>query len=120
MSKFVLDADAAIKLAKAGVLETLAEHSKCIMPQQVYDEVMKGKGKMLEDAFAVEALVLNKRLKIVEVDTDEIQESLGTGEKAALAAFGKHKAEALVSDDRKFLAKLEARGMPLQPQPTLS
>ena len=112
MSKFVLDADAAIKLAKAGVLEKLAEHSKCIMPRQVYDEVMEGKEKMLEDAFAVEALVLNKRLKIVEVDTDEIQESLGTGEKAALAAFGKHKAEAIVSDDRKVLAKLEARGMP--------
>ena len=112
MYKFVLDADGAIKLAKAGVLEVLAEHSKCLMPQQVYNEVMKGKEKKREDAFAVEVLVLNKRLKVVEVNTDEIQESLGTGEKAALAAFGRYKAEAIVSDDRKFLAKLEGRGLP--------
>lgn len=111
MYKFVLDADGAIKLSKAGMLETLAEHSKCIMPQQVYDEVMKGKEKMREDTFAIEMLVSNKKLKVVDVNIKEVQENLGLGEKAALAAFNTYKVEAIVSDDRKFLNKLEAKGV---------
>ena len=112
MYKFVLDADATIKLAKAGVLEDFAAFAECLIPKQVYDEIIKGKEKNREDAFAIDKLVSDKKLKVVNAEIEGIQENLGAGEKAALATFKTHKAEAIASDDKKFLNKLEAGGVP--------
>lgn len=111
MSKFVLDADAAIKLYKAGVLEALASFAKCSITRQVYQEILKGKDKMYEDAFDIERLVDKGKIAVCETKAEEI-EGLGVGECSSLAIFQKLKGDAIVSDDRKFLSVLEERRVP--------
>ncbi|MBI3033987.1 hypothetical protein HYY72_02410 [Candidatus Woesearchaeota archaeon] len=111
MVKFVLDADAAIKLAKAGVLETLTSFSKCSITKQVYQEILKGKDKMYEDAFEIERLVGKGKIFVSEVKAQEV-EGLGIGECSSLEIFQKIKVDAIISDDRKFLSVLEAKKIP--------
>ena len=111
MLKFVFDADAAIKLAKAGVLEKITMFAKCIMPKQVNEEVLKGKEKMYEDAFIVEELVHKNKINVTTTNHEQIN-GLGAGECSALALFGVFKADAIISDDRKFLSLLEMREIP--------
>lgn len=106
MYKFVLDADAVIKLAKAGVLEVLAESSLCILSQTVYYEVLKGKEKMYEDAFKTESLVAMSKISIADGNETEENAGLDRGESSALAVFKQEKADVIISDDRKFIAKL--------------
>ena len=104
MYKFVLDADGAIKLAKAGVLERLAENSNCIIPQEVYAEVLRGKEKMRQDAFITETLVNEGKLGVVENAKTEKKKP---GEDFALAAFKTQKADAVITDDTKFISSLK-------------
>ncbi len=111
MVKFVLDADAAIKLSKAGVLEALTSFVKCFITKQVYQEVLKGKDKMYEDAFDIEGFVGKGKIAVLEVKADNI-EGLGVGECSSLALFQKLKGDAIISDDRKFLSFLESRKIP--------
>ena len=106
MVKLVLDADGAIKLARAGVLKHLAGFAKCFMPKQTYQEVLRGKEKMYDDAFIIEELAENKEINVIDVKAEE-RIGLGPGESAAFVLFQKLKADAIVSDDRKFLAFLE-------------
>lgn len=111
MIKFVLDTDAAVKLAKAGVLSSLSSSAKCFMSKLAYEEVLKGKEKMHEDAFAVEGLANVGKIKIMESKTETI-EGLGIGECSSLSLFQKVKADAVISDDRKFLLAIEKDGIP--------
>ena len=112
MVKFVLDADALIKLAKAGLLTKFAEHNKCFVPEQVYKEVLRGKEKMYEDAFITEDAVNKKLIKVLPTKTEQIMEGLGKGECAALILFKEVNADAIVSDDKKFLSVLEQKETP--------
>lgn len=107
MYKFVLDADAAIKLAKAGVLKLLVTNAECLMPSAVYEEVLKGKEKMREDAFITEAIVNEGSLKVINIEPEFNETNLGKGEKAAMAACRKYAGDAVISDDAKFIARLK-------------
>ncbi|MBI3051561.1 hypothetical protein HYY74_03820 [Candidatus Woesearchaeota archaeon] len=111
MVKFVLDADASIKLAKGGVLEPLIRSAKCFITKQVYEEILKGKDKMYEDAFCTERLVREGKLSLSNITAEGI-EGLGEGECSALALFRKLMADSIISDDRRFLSILEARRIP--------
>lgn len=111
MIKFVLDADAAIKLSKAQVLDALASFAKCVVTKQIYQEILKGKDKMYEDAFDIETLVNKGKITVQDIKAGQI-EGLGIGECSALAIFQKLKGDAIVSDDRKFLSVLEAQRVP--------
>ena len=106
MVKFVFDADGAIKLAHAGVLSVLATQTVCIMPQAAYNEVMKGKEHMYEDAFIIEALVEGKKLSIVKAVASN-HTNIGLCERSVITAFHKYRADVIVSDDAKFLSILE-------------
>ena len=108
--KLVLDADAVIKLARAEVLGSLTDGARCYLSQQVYDEVLKGKEKMYEDAFVAEALCTQRKIKVQEVST-EAKAGLGIGEWSSKQLFHTIKADAIVSDDRKFLSLLEREGV---------
>lgn len=110
--KFVLDADGIIKLAKADVLGLLAAISKCMLPVPVYEEVLKGKEKLYEDAFVIEELVKTGKIKLIPVKIIEQRLDLGKGEMSALAGIKKYNADAVISDDRKFLALLDEQGIP--------
>lgn len=111
MIKFVLDADAAIKLSKAQVLDALASFAKCVVTKQVYQEILKGKEKLYEDAFDIERLVDKGKITVQDIKAGQI-EGLGIGECSALALFQKLKGNAIISDDRKFLFVLETQGVP--------
>lgn len=111
MIKFVLDADAAIKLTKANVMEKAATHTKLFISEQVYQEILKGKEKLYEDAFYIESLANNKEVAVHKTNTDQ-SEGLGVGECSALTLFKEIKADAIISDDRKFLSLLERELIP--------
>ena len=108
---FLLDADGAIKLAKAGVLERLAQAARCFIPKAVYQEVLKGKEGMHEDAFRIEKLVKTGEIQIIPA-TETKLEGLGAGERSVLNAFRNRKADAVISDDTKFLSHLEKERIP--------
>ncbi len=111
MVKLVLDADGAIKLAKSGALPRLCSVAKCFMPKEVYREVLRGKEKMYEDAFTVEELARGNKIKLADA-RGEHRSGLGAGEIEVLALFKEINADAVVSDDRKFLSVLEAEEIP--------
>lgn len=111
MAKFVVDADAAIKLAKANVMEKAAEHTKLVISQQVYMEILRGKENLYEDAFCIESLVKDKKIAVRTTSENKL-EGLGAGECSALTLFKEIKADAIISDDRKFLSLLEHELVP--------
>ncbi len=112
MYKFVLDADATIKLAKAGALEVLSGTAACILTQEVYEEVMKGKEKMHTDAIITEDLVRKDKLKLLgKMHTEEETKAPGLGEKSALIASLRYKADALITDDTRFISQLKRSGV---------
>lgn len=72
----------------------------------VYDEVLKGKEKMYEDAFKTESLADMSKISVADGDETEEAAWLDSGESSALAVFKQEKADVIISDDRKFIAKL--------------
>lgn len=113
--KVVFDSDGLIKLAKAEVLERLAKTWTCMIPQAVYEEtVERGKRAAYPDAIRIEEIlracrVLCKRPSIHPHAKQILQSvhSLGRGEKEALHLFFQENANAIISDDARFLAVLE-------------
>ena len=112
MVKFVFDADGVIKLAKSGVLDSVSVFAACHLSTQVYEEVLKGKENMYEDAFIVEGLVAKGKIKVVTIRKAEVMAGLGGGEQSALLLYEKLGADAVISDDRKFLSFLEEKEVP--------
>jgi predicted nucleic acid-binding protein len=112
MSKFVFDADALIKLVRAGIFERLAHEN--IISAQVYEEaVVEGKRKLYEDAFHIEKLIEKKRVRVEQTSAVESIPGLGKGERSALALFTKLNADAIITDDRRFISHLEEKGIPM-------
>ncbi|MBI4146723.1 hypothetical protein HY489_05295 [Candidatus Woesearchaeota archaeon] len=110
MLNFVFDADGLIKLARSGVLSAIIAFAKCAIPEQVYQEVMKGKEKMYEDAFVIERLIEEKSIKVVKIASSDAG-GLGQGERSVLALAKKSRFDAVISDDQKFLKVLESEGI---------
>ena len=104
MYKIVLDADGLIKLAKSGLLNKLPQLAKCHISKQVYTEaVERGKEKMYEDAYAIDALIHSGEIDVISMKTNIIDSSLSSGEILSLELYKKLKADAIISDDRRFL-----------------
>jgi len=112
MLKLVFDADGLIKLARSGILRRATVHVRCFASHQVYEEVLRGKEKLYEDAFIIEELATTNNIMVKQTKPFEEPETLGAGERAALALFRTLNADAIVSDDLKFLTSLEAMRVP--------
>ena len=119
MSKFVIDADALIKLGKAGLLAALLETHEILVPTAVYEEaVVTGKQEMYEDAFVLEEVLKAGGVSVVrregaaETVADAARASLGPGERDAFVLYRQERADAVLSDDRVFLGFLEENGVP--------
>ena len=110
MYKFVLDADATIKLAKAGLLQLLSENAQCMLPTLAYDEVMKGKEKAYTDAIITETLVIKSKITVVDIETGQLPK-LGKGESGVLTLFKQLRCDAVISDDRQFISTLELQNI---------
>ena len=112
MKVLVFDADALIKIARAGFLEKVSREFECVVPREVEREAVEaGKKKMFEDALAIEQLIRAGLVKVREARGERVS-GLGLGELASLALYEKTGADAIVSDDRKFLAALQEKQIP--------
>lgn len=111
MKKLVFDADALIKIVKAGILIKIPHH--CMISYKVHEEVVEeGKKRFYADAFQIEQLVKEGRLKVYHVSSTQEIYGLGEGELSTLAVFSKEKADVIISDDRAFLRALEEMNIP--------
>src|SRR3989338_2287863 len=120
MSKIVFDSDGLIKMAKSGILEVALEHFDSCISQEVFDEtVTEGKKLQFEDADFIEEMVTNNQLKIQKYSIDKNLEdklknkpSLGVGEISAIHLFNSLKADAIITDDQKFIRFLQSEQLP--------
>lgn len=110
MKMVVFDTDGLIKLARSGILFQLP--SAGIISEEVYQEaVVEGKKRFHQDAFLIEQLVQEGKIKVEQVKYNAIS-LLGKGETSSLALYYKTKAHVIVSDDRQFLTYLEGLEIP--------
>jgi predicted nucleic acid-binding protein len=118
----VLDSDALIKLAKCGVLETVARAWRCCVPQAVFREtVERGKQESYPDAMEIEQVVA-KHMEIHRLARHPQAErllsrrsSLGAGEQEALRLYFSLKADGIVTDDAAFVQLLREAQLPTWP-----
>ncbi len=109
---FVSDATSLILLAKVGLLESFTNRNPVVVPQHVFNEVVKGKDKGRVDAFLVEKLRDEKKLIITfpkEETKARIQKlfNLKGGELDVLAISLETKA-VILTDDKKCLNAAKA------------
>ncbi|MDP2924833.1 MAG: hypothetical protein Q8N99_00515 [Nanoarchaeota archaeon] len=111
----VIDASSIILLAKIDLLEKLIERNPLIIPEKVYIEVVKGKEKGMLDAFILERLVNEKKIKIEKVEKIAYEEvwklfGLWAGEAEVLALALKNNIP-IITDDKKCLNRAKAAGV---------
>lgn len=110
--RFVLDADAVIKLHRAAVLRDVIAHVTCVVPGAVFDEaVTKGKQRLFEDAEQIEKLLSTENVETVQVGATESAIQLGPGETEVLMFASMENDAVAVSDDRQFLSALTRHGI---------
>lgn len=119
MTKIVFDSDGLIKLIKGGCYQELFEHFTCSISKEVYEEtVIKGMERLYEDAFQIEELVKNKKLKVEKAKNNKHAQfilkysDVGKGEASTLHLFFDTNAKAIISDDRVFLNLLQQNNVP--------
>ena len=114
MYKLIFDSDALIKLIKAKSPREIFKNFEAFIANEVYDEcVTEGKKAFFEDAFAIESLVEEGLIKKIKIKKDpKIQralkdENFGKGEVGSLYLYRNIKADAICSDDERFLNFLD-------------
>jgi hypothetical protein len=104
---FLIDADALVKITKAGLKETLTAHLDLRMAPVIAKEVIQ-EGKQLghADAAEVERNVNRKRLRITTAPPSSLKATLFEGGEADLVAlYGSGNFSAVISDDQRFLSR---------------
>ena len=109
--RLLLDADGLIKLHRAGVVGTMVKAFRCTVPEAVYYEVVtRGKERLHQDAEEIEQ-VLAEHAEVVRTEQEHGETGLGAGEMAVLTLAAQDQGAIVLSDDRRFLALLTARGL---------
>ena len=107
----IFDADGLIKIVHSGIFESIPH--TVLISEQVYTEtVVQGKEGLYPDAFEIEQLIQKKKIVVKKIQISEEIQGLGTGELSTYALFLKKNADAIVSDDRRFLHFLEQKLIP--------
>ena len=105
--KIAIDSCSVILLAKATVLEVLANNYELFMTEKVYKEVLEGKNKKFIDALLTEKLVKEKSLKINKVKNNKLTKkvmedfNIGIGEAETLALIMEKQCEAIITDNKQ-------------------
>lgn len=111
--RLLLDADGLIKLHRAGVLAVALKTFDCVVPQAVYEEVVvRGRARLHDDAEAIEAILGGSSIVVARTESylQQLEIGLGAGELGILSLLPGEQDAVIVSDDRRFLAVLKARG----------
>lgn len=105
--KIAIDSCSVILLAKATVLEVLANNYELFITEKVYKEVLEGKDKKFIDALLTEKLVKEKSLKIKKVKNNKLTKkvmedfNIGIGEAETLALVMEKQCEAIITDNKQ-------------------
>lgn len=111
MYKLIFDSDGLIKLVKARIIHEVCEKFNCLVTSEVFKEtVIEGKKRLYEDAFTIEKLIKQNKIKIKKSDKLKI-ENLGKGESSTLQLSKKINAM-VVSDDSTFISYLRDNSVP--------
>lgn len=114
--RLVVDADALIKLIKAGAKEIVSEAVELWIPPKVHREVIvEGKRGGHPDAIEAEANVMRRKVRLIahrrRLVSSEARLLFG-GEREVLSAFRGGGFDAVVSDDQRFLMRLDGFAVP--------
>mgnify|MGYP001569986671 FL=1 len=105
--KIALDSCSIILLAKAAVLETLADNYDLAITNKVYKEILDGKNKKFIDALLTERLVKEGAIKIKKVENDKLVKKLirdfnfGIGEAETLVLILDKQCEVIGTDNKQ-------------------
>lgn len=115
MTTIVCDASSLILLSKSGLLKAVVKRNKIIIPKKVYEEIIKGKDKGRRDAFVIEKLVTEKKIKIKKLDEKEKNEikkmfNMHGGENETLTLANKSN-NTVLTDDKKCINAAKALGI---------
>ncbi|MBI2106941.1 hypothetical protein HYT57_03070 [Candidatus Woesearchaeota archaeon] len=115
--KIAIDACTAILLAKSSVIESLANVVEVKMTEQVYNEVIKGKEKMLEDSFLIENLKTSNKIQIIRGNgkiTEKLMRDFNMGEgEASTISAGMGKKFIIATDNLQGRKASKVNSLPL-------
>ena len=122
----LLDADALIKLYRAGVLQHVAHTFECVIPEGIFHEVVtSGRQFQYPDAESINQVIESDITvhRVTEVPPDILEvPGVDAGERDLLGLFYTLSVEAeaiIISDDRRFLAVLGHEEIPALTPPDL-
>lgn len=109
-----MDSDCLVKLTKAGakevVLSAMEVHIPYLVKKETVDEV---RGRGYQDTFMIEENIEKKILHLVKHQKESpLAFPASKGEKEVVSLYLKGGYDAIASDDRRFLRKLEAANIP--------
>lgn len=112
--KVVMDSDCLVKLTKGGAKEVVVRAMEVHIPEVVKKETVdEGKERGYQDSLVIEENINNKGLRVVkhrEKGTMTFPAVKGEAEVLSLYLNGGY--DAVASDDRRFLKRLEAGNIP--------
>jgi hypothetical protein len=104
-----------MKLNLAGILDRVLDSFTCVVPAAVYDEVIvRGKARAYMDAEVIEAQLAGKVEVLRGHSEPKSEADLGAGESGVLGVLAEMPDALVVSDDRRFLARLSRDGLAFQ------
>jgi len=109
-----MDSDCLVKLTKAGAKEAIVSamevHITPLVKRETVDEAKEGGH---QDAFTIEKNIGKKALHVTELDSGELSAmSAIKGEDSVASLYMEGNYDAVASDDRRFLKRLEAANIP--------
>ena len=109
-TRLIFDSDGLIKLVKANLPKEVFDSFKACISEEVYIEcVIDGKKGLYYESFEIESLITDKKIikKKSKTNSQAIKilkdENFGKWEESILHLFFNIKADAIISDDKKFL-----------------
>ncbi len=107
--KLIMDSDCLVKLTKAGVKEVLLLSIEVSIPALVKRETVdEAKDKGHQDSLMIEENLMKKTLHLVEAKRKKRSLLTGAkGEEEVVSVYLSGTYDAVASDDRRFLKKLE-------------
>ena len=113
--KIVMDSDCLVKLSKAGAKEAIVSAMEVSIPPLVEKETVdEAKANGYSDAFIIEENINKKLLHVVKLHGKKpVVVTVVKGEDEVVSLFSQGNYDAIASDDKRFLKKLDSANIPL-------